>query len=166
MCAGESPVAWGHHGGEVCSMESAGPFLITIFTDPTPLRTGPVDISVLVQEGNSGQPLLDAIVTVRLQEQKPGKSPILVRATRQSSANKLLYSTLVDLSTPGWWGLQVNVEQQAVSAQAVCTVMVTPARSWIFSFWLYLTLFSVIFGAAGLRYRFGQHRKSLLLRQP
>src|SRR6185369_14754383 len=35
--------AWGHHGGDVRLMEKAGPFTITVFSDPTPLRVGPVD---------------------------------------------------------------------------------------------------------------------------
>jgi hypothetical protein len=50
--------AWGHHGGEVRLMEKAGPFVITVFSDPTPLRVGPVDLSVLVQDRDSGRPIL------------------------------------------------------------------------------------------------------------
>src|SRR5262245_15441275 len=60
--------AWGHHGGEVRLTEKAGPFVITVFSDPTPLRVGPVDLSVMVQDGDSGRPILDAEVTVRLQK--------------------------------------------------------------------------------------------------
>jgi cytochrome c oxidase assembly factor CtaG len=60
--------AWGHYGGEVRLMEKAGPFLITVFSDPTPLRVGPVDISVMVQDEDGGRPILAAEVTVQLQQ--------------------------------------------------------------------------------------------------
>src|SRR5262249_8693772 len=105
--------AWGHHGGEVRLMEKAGPVVITVFRDATPLRVGPVDLSVMVQDRDSGRPILDAEVTVRLREHGAGGPSILTQATRQNATNKLLYAALVDLPAPGLWELQVGTRRQA-----------------------------------------------------
>ncbi len=142
--------AWSHHGGDVRLMEKAGPFLITVFSDPTPLRVGPVDISVMVQEGDSGRPILEAEVTVRLQQYGAGGSPIIAWATRQNATNKLLYSTLVDLPASGLWELQVTAQHQAQTVDVVC--MVTAALPWSMprSWWLYAVLPSAMIGGVAL----------------
>ena len=36
--------------------ERAGGYRVTVFTDPTPLRAGPVDVSVFVQDADTGEP--------------------------------------------------------------------------------------------------------------
>lgn len=145
LLAGVWP-AWGHHGGEVRLMEKAGPFLITVFSDPMPLRPGPIDISVIVQDGDGGRPILEAEVTVQLQEHGTDRPPIITQATRQNSTNKLLYSALADLPTSGRWELQVGVRQGTASAQVDCEITAAPPGSWLLSFWSYATLLPVALG--------------------
>jgi cytochrome c oxidase assembly factor CtaG len=142
--------AWGHHGGDVRLMEKAGPFLITVFSDPTPLRVGPVDFSVLVQDGDSGRPILDAEVTVRIREHGTGGPSILTQATRQNATNKLLYAAPVNLPAPGLWELQVSTRRQAQAADVMCMVTAAPPgfmpRAWL----LYAALLSVMIGGGAL----------------
>jgi len=142
--------AWGHHGGEVRLMETAGPFVITVFSDPTPLRVGPVDISVMVQDGGNGRPILEAEVTVQLQQHGAGGPPIITQATRQNATNKLLYAALVDLPTPGLWELQVGTRHQAQAADVTCMVTAAPPRSMLGSWQLYAAVLSVMIGSAAL----------------
>ena len=52
-------------GGTVRISERAGPYRVTVFTSPSPLRAGPVDVSVLVQDGETGELATDVRVTVR-----------------------------------------------------------------------------------------------------
>ena len=152
--------AWGHHGGEVRLMEKAGPFLITVFSDPTPLRVGPVDLSVLVQDGDSGRPILDAEVTVRLQERGAGGPSILSQATRQNATNKLLYAALVDLPASGLWELQVTAQRQAQAADVACMVTVGPPRSVPRSWWQYAAILSAMIVGVALHQR---HRRRRLV---
>ena len=42
-------------GGTVRLSEEQGRYRITVFTAPAPLRAGPVDVSVLVQEAATGE---------------------------------------------------------------------------------------------------------------
>ena len=53
-------------GGVIVLDGQAGPFLVTAFAAPAPLRAGPVDLSVLVRDAQSGQPVLDAEVRLVL----------------------------------------------------------------------------------------------------
>ena len=47
-------------------VKQAGPFIVSIFTAPEPLRAGPVDVSVLVQS-SGGAVLTDAVVDILLE---------------------------------------------------------------------------------------------------
>jgi len=139
-------------------MEKAGPFLITVFGDPTPLRVGPVDISVMIQDEDGGRPILEAEVTVQLQEQGTGRSPIITQATRQNATNKLLYAALVNLPAPGLWELQVTAQYQAQVANVTCMVTAVPSRSTLRSWWLYAALLSVTIGSVALHQWHRRHR--------
>src|SRR5258708_34204239 len=52
-------------GGALRLSERAGGYRITVFTDPTPLRAGPVDVSVFVQDADTGEPAGGVRVTVQ-----------------------------------------------------------------------------------------------------
>ncbi len=41
-------------GGAVRLRQRSGGYQIAVFTEPTPLRAGPVDVSVLVQDAETG----------------------------------------------------------------------------------------------------------------
>src|SRR5262245_4227648 len=53
-------------GGAVRLRERVGAYQLTVFTSPTPLRAGPVDVSVLVQDAATEEYVPDARVIVRL----------------------------------------------------------------------------------------------------
>ena len=44
-------------GGSMRLSGKKGGYQITVFTAPTPFRAGPVDISVLVQDASTGDPM-------------------------------------------------------------------------------------------------------------
>jgi hypothetical protein len=93
-------------GGSVWLSTTKSGYRLTIFTAPTPLRAGPVDISVLAQDGSTGEPLLDARVTVRLH--RPGEPALEYPATTEAATNKLLYAAQFELPAPGRWDMEVH----------------------------------------------------------
>src|SRR5437588_3181240 len=95
-------------GGTMRMSEKRGSFLITVFTAPALFRAGPVDISVLVQDALTGEPVLQTRVTVRMS--KPGQLALEYPATREAATNKLLHAAQFDLPEPGLWHLEVQVE--------------------------------------------------------
>src|SRR5215831_6946448 len=80
-------------GGAVQFTRSEGPFVITVLTTPTPLRAGPVDISLMIQSSEDHKPVLDCQAMVRLR--KEAAMSICSEATHDDAQNKLLYAAPV-----------------------------------------------------------------------
>lgn len=80
---------------------------VTVFTSPSPPRVGIVDVSILVQDADSGQPFADGHLVVRatsLQMEQTVSAP----ATSERATNKVMRSALLELPEPGTWHLVVE----------------------------------------------------------
>jgi hypothetical protein len=97
-------------GGTVRLSERRGGYQITVFTAPTPFRAGPVDISVLVQDAATGEPLPQTRVTIRATPRGRPEDAIRFPATTEPATNKLFQAAVFDLPEPGWWEVEVAVE--------------------------------------------------------
>jgi hypothetical protein len=95
-------------GGTVRLRHEASDLVITVFTSPSPLSVGPVDISVLLQNREGLEPVLDAKVSLALRTDDSGIE-LQARPTREQARNKLLYAAPVTLSKPGKWHIVVTV---------------------------------------------------------
>jgi hypothetical protein len=95
-------------GGSMCLSGRQGDYHISVFTAPTPFRAGPVDVSVLVQEASTGDPMTPVKVTVRMT--KPGRLVLEYPATTEAATNKLFRAAQFDLPEPGRWALEVEVQ--------------------------------------------------------
>lgn len=102
----------GANGGTVrISRAPLGPYVVTIYSSPTPLRTGEVDVSVLVQGADDG--VLAPPITV---EARPiglaegvHPDPIRHEATRGQATNKLFQAAKFEVSEAGEWEFTVEV---------------------------------------------------------
>ncbi len=94
-------------GGTVRLVEQQGDYRISVFTDPHPLRSGPIDVSVFIQDVATGQPIPEAQIMVTLTAPDLPGTSIHVRATTEAATNKLLRSALIELPQPGEWHVQV-----------------------------------------------------------
>jgi hypothetical protein len=125
-------------GGVVQFEKSAGPFAITVFTTPSPLRAGPVDISLMIQSRDSQQPLLDCQALVQLR--KEGAMNIRSEATHETAQNKLLYAAQVKVPESGLWELEVAIRHGDDSINVVGEIIVAPANPVLFVYWRSLAL--------------------------
>jgi hypothetical protein len=128
-------------GGRVRLLEPAGPFVVTVFSTPDPLRVGPADLSVLVQDRAGGEPLLD--VEVVLEVGPPpgvGGPPVRLAATREEATNKLLYAASFAPARAGAWSLVVTVRRGIEHGRVRGTLVVEPAASGLARIWAYLAL--------------------------
>ena len=105
-------VAWAD-GGTVRYSGRCGDRLITVFTDPTPPRSGLVDVSVLIQEASSGKPRPDIPVIVEAQRVDHPQKQIRAPATSEAATNKLLRAAQLDLAA-GRWHLDIVVENSGL----------------------------------------------------
>lgn len=124
-------------GGTVQMRKEIGSLVITVFTSPNPLASGPVDISVLVQNRNGLEPVLDADVSVLLRSNGSG-TEIWARATREQAQNKLLYAAPVILAQSGKWHVSVTTLHESSRAEIAGDIEVTPGPPIVGSYWRYI----------------------------
>jgi putative membrane protein len=107
--------------------QRSGPFRVSLFAPADPIDPGPCDVSVLVQDADSEEPLLDA--DVHLAVESPGGQRALVHLTHQQSANKLLASATALLPHSGRWDLRVLVRRAGAEAAVSETLQVSAPTS-------------------------------------
>jgi len=96
-------------GGAVLTTGVQDGYRITVLTSPTPLRAGPVDVSVLVQHDDTGKIVAIADVEVSLRPSDKSQPPLRALATRANATNKLFRAALFTLPQPGRWRLSTVV---------------------------------------------------------
>lgn len=115
------PFAWcepaGADGGTVRLSRVAGRYRVSAFTAPTPFRAGPVDISVLVQDATTGEPIPSARVTLLLTRRGRPGAVIRKAATTAAATNKLFHAAVFDLPAPGRWDVEALVEGEGGGAR-------------------------------------------------
>jgi len=124
-------------GGAVVLHRDAGPFVITVFASPAPLRAGPADLSVMIQRRDSLDPVLDAAVSLTVERNGAG---LTLAATRDQAQNKLLYAATVNLTEPGLRKYSVNVHHGAEDSELSGTLSVEPPQPKIDAYWGYFAL--------------------------
>ena len=121
-------------GGAVLARQESGPFVITVFAAPVPLRAGPIDLTVLVQTHDTLEPVLDAEVSIRLD----GDSQIVAAATRSQAQNKLLYAAALEVPQPGEWKYTVSVRSALGQAAISGGFQAGPPAPPLASYWFYV----------------------------
>ncbi len=104
------PAAARGDGGTLREWRRLDNYEIAVFTDPTPCVTGPVDISVLLLDPATGEPIPEARVAVEVIP--VGQSDIGANglATAEAATNKLLRAAVLDLHAPGRCEVTVAVD--------------------------------------------------------
>jgi len=137
-------------GGAILARQTVNGLGVTIFASPQPLRAGPVDVSVLVQDGKKA--VLDAAVEIAWSpssssspawmppccsmDQNTDKIP----ATRAHSQNKLIYSAIVPVKSSGASELIVRVKAGDREALLSTDITVGPPSPPALAYWPWLAL--------------------------
>jgi hypothetical protein len=132
-------------GGKVLLQRQAGPFLITLFSDPSVVRVGRVDLSVLCQKSGDKSTILDAKVFLHLT--KPGGAEIVeftLPATHQAATNKTLYVSHLDLPTPGKWKVKVDASRGGDEASVTGDLNVLPKEPLLLTYWPFFLVVPLI----------------------
>lgn len=147
-------------GGIMRAREVQGPFVVTIFTASEPQQDNPVDVSVMVQERDSHDAVLDATVklmftppagafaepieqtcgTSGMAGLDPGSERFTITATRREASNKLLYAAPVKFNATGNWQLQVFIKRDGDVVKIACGLPVSPAPRKLVGLLPYLIL--------------------------
>lgn len=109
LCLLSAPSVQANGGQLRVGDQPVGAYVVTVWTSPSPVRAGAVDVSVLVQD-QARQPVDDAQVTITtepLGHAGPGGS---YPATRDQADIKLYYAAKFNLPTAGQWRFTVDVQ--------------------------------------------------------
>jgi hypothetical protein len=126
-------------GGTMLFHQDAGAFTITLFAAAQPLTTGVADLSVMVQDRQSGDVLLDPVVDLTATREAGGAAQRAIRLAA-GHGNRLLQSASLPLAQPGKWQLIVRVHRGHDDAQVQTDVMVQPNTSRAALVWFYVLL--------------------------
>jgi hypothetical protein len=144
----------------VRARETQGPFTITLFTQNEISRRLPADVTVMVQNRDSGEVLMDADVELGFVppigasfnpndlicgpgNRVPvglGGHPTAMAATHAHAANKLLYGASVVFPGAGNWQLRASVRRGREAANASCILPVNGPPSPLVAIWPSLAL--------------------------
>jgi hypothetical protein len=108
------------HGGGTPQLTNAeaGPYLVSVWTEPDPIQAGEFHVTVAVLESpapsssgsETGDLVLDAIVQVDVKPVSENGKTLVAYATRENSVNKLLYEADLELPSEGQWRVDIQVE--------------------------------------------------------
>jgi hypothetical protein len=117
-------------GGRLRMHAPAGPFVVTLFTTPDPLRADDADFSVALERAATGALVNDANITLILTPAAEGeRGRIELAATRAAATSAFLQAADVKLPHPGSWKVTVAVRQGSESGECSTTLDVLPKSS-------------------------------------
>src|SRR5262245_36391392 len=93
-------------GGTVRLSQQEGEYQITVLTSPTPLRAGPIDVSVLIQKAGSNELALDGQVAIQATPRNHAGRTISQVATAEAATNKLFRTANFELPEAGTWDVE------------------------------------------------------------
>ncbi len=157
-------------GGVVLAEQTSGPYHITLFGSPSPLRAGAADISVFLQDAKTGEPILDPSVTVQLQatsgaardawlppccSMKSDTRP--VSATHANAQNKLLYAANLLVASSGPHEIQVRIGKENTAALRA-KINIEPPFPPVTAYWAYLAFPPLAIAGFALNQRLRRRR--------
>lgn len=110
--------------GDVVRMQGdSGPFRVSVFTPPDVLLKDGLDLAVLIQDRDTGDPILDGAVDVQIRSTQGGEATMVeAHPSRDQASNRLLAAAPIDLPHAGSWDLRVSVRRRNEAGSISCQV--------------------------------------------
>lgn len=98
---------WGHGGAPRMKEEIVGPYKVSVWTSPAPLRVGRMHLSVGITRAQDSAPILDTHVHLRAYPIDHQENQI---STVLSRSNMFLYDADLEILHAGEWEITLQVE--------------------------------------------------------
>ena len=136
---------------------TSGPFAVAVFAPPGDLAAGSWAFSVLVQDRNTRDALLDAKVDLTAHPADGSQGPLsATSASQEDSENKLLQTADLYLPTEGDWNLRIAVHHGAHSEDFFLPLHVVKPEAGIACRWPWVVI--LIFSSVLLFAYLWRHR--------
>ncbi len=127
-------------GGTLVLRRQAGPLVISVFSSPQPLRVGPADLSVMVQQLSNQSTVLDAGVNLHLTQSGAQVLEVFAPAKHENATNKLLYAARMHLPSAGSWRLVAMVHSSKGNAEVTGQLTVLGPQPPLVAYWPYFAV--------------------------
>jgi hypothetical protein len=127
-------------GGTLRFTERIGGYQVALFTAPSPLRAGPVDFSVLVQDAETDKVLLDARVELILTRTASPGEPMHYMASPETATNKLLHAAQFELPDAGSYRMDLLIDGPHGSVHKEMVLEVEPPLPSWSDLWFWIAL--------------------------
>ena len=157
-------------GGAIIARQKFDGLNVTVFASPVPLRAGPVDVSVLVQDAQS-KAILDATVELAWTALTPAATDWLppccsmntargaTPALRSHSQNKLLYGAILPIRSTGPSEISIRVKTPLSEVNFSVPIEAAPPRPPLLAYWPLLAFPPVAVGMFALHQRLARRRR-------
>jgi hypothetical protein len=146
-------------GGTLILRQRSGTLNVSVFASPSPLRAGPADFSLLIQNAETEDVLLDGEVELNLS--KAGFADIIARATPGQATNRLLYAATVNIPEPGEWKVSALCRVRGQDVRLGGSIAILPPAPPLFTYWPYFLVPPVAIGLFLLNQALKKKRRSL-----
>jgi hypothetical protein len=116
----------GHGGGVQLRAAPAGPYRVSVWTQPIPPRPGPWQVDVAVMDA-AGAPVAGAVVHVRAAPRGSPGPPTEAEARREADPLGIRYRAELALGSAGAWDARVQVAGPRGTGTVAFPVDVAPA---------------------------------------
>jgi len=161
------------HGGGMPQLTNAeaGPYWVSVWTEPDPIRVGDFHVTVAILQApepgasarEAGELVLDATVLVQAQPVSQVGEILIAPATRDNAVNKLFYEADLTLPAEGQWRVDIQVNGAAGAGSAAFEIEAlppSPFNSLVGFGWPLWAGLGLALLAAGSWFQMSRHRKS------
>jgi len=161
------------HGGGMPQLTNAeaGPYWVSVWTEPDPIRVGDFHVTVAILQApepgasarEAGELVLDATVLVQAQSVSQVGEILISPATRDNAVNKLFYEADLTLPAEGQWRVDIQVNGAAGAGSAAFEIEAlppSPFNSLVGFGWPLWAGLGLALLAAGWWFQMSRHRKS------
>ncbi len=155
---GISTTAIQAHGGGFSQITNAeaGPYRVSVWTQPDPIQVGEVHFTVAVSQpppanapqNEAGPPVLGAAVKIQLKPLDSGGETLLLTASHEEAVNKLFYETDTKLLLDGRWQALVSIDGPDGPGRVSFEIKVLPLANstWMWAGGLGLAVLVAVWG--------------------
>ena len=126
-------------GGRVCWSGTSPAYRLTVFAEPVPLRQGPIDLSLFVQDSRELTPVSSVKATFALIPPNSTTPLLEAEATRENATSPLFQAAQFNVPITGRWQVKLVVTEpggQFFSTTFSLEVAPPQARFWNMAFWI------------------------------
>ncbi len=126
-------LVWANGGTPRLTNAEAGPYVVSVWTQPDPPQVGQLHVSIAVMKPPTREVILGANVQLFVEPVTHPGQTTSTQARHEAGANALLYHDTIELSQPGRWQISILIDGPEGPGSTAFFLQVEPpgAINWL-----------------------------------